>query len=313
MSMPSVTTVVGSGTMGPGIASVFARAGSEVRIYDISEEALERARTSVALCETVLNGLGGEKVGNGSISFEIDLEKALKGTKFVLEAVPEKIEIKKSVLAEIEKYVGDDVIIASTTSGIPISDLAVSIVKSSRFIGMHWSNPPHLIPLIEVVPGEKTSDATRDELVKISHAFGYEGVVEKDIPGFAENRILYAILRECLSMVEDGVISQKDLDICVRWGIGYKLAVVGPMRLLDMAGLDIYNNVAGYLNPDLSNQKDISKFITDRVAAGRLGMKTGAGIFDYAEGEVAAKRAEIVKGLVAVRKALPAPLSQNQI
>jgi len=91
------------------------------------------------------------------------------------------------------------------------------------------------------------------------------------------------------------------------------LAVVGPMRLLDMAGLDIYNNVAGYLNPDLSNQKDISKFITDRVAAGRLGMKTGAGIFDYAEGEVAAKRAEIVKGLVAVRKALPAPLSQNQI
>lgn len=313
MSIPQITTVVGSGTMGPGIAAIFARAGSTVRIFDISEAALENAKNAVQLCEGVLDQLGTDKKGSGSISFQTDLAEALNGTNFVIEAVPEKIDLKKSVLAEVEKNVGDDVIIASNTSGIPITDIAVALDKPERFIGMHWSNPPHVIPMIEVVPGDKTSSSVAEGLIEIVHAFGYEAVTEKEKAGFVENRVLYAILRECLALVDEGIISQRDLDICVKWGIGYKLAVVGPMRLLDMAGLDIYTSVASYLNPDLSNTDKVPPFVSDLVEQGKLGMKTGDGVFQYGEGDVAATRGEIIKQFIAVRKAMPAPLSKSLI
>ena len=133
---------------------------------------------------------------------------------------------------------------------------------------MHWSNPPHLIPMIEVVPGEQTADATTARIVKIIESFGYEAVTEKEVPGFVENRILYAILRECLSLVERGIVSEADMDTCVKWGIGYKLAVIGPMRLLDLAGLDIYSSVASYLNPDLSAAKEVPDMVKEKLGTG---------------------------------------------
>ncbi len=313
MSLPSITTVVGSGTMGPGIAAIFARAGSNVRIFDISEAALENAQSAVKLCEGVLDQIGGPASGSGSISFHTDLAEALADTQFVIEAVPEKIDLKKSVLADVEKHVGSDVIIASNTSGIPITAIAEALSSPGRFIGMHWSNPPHVIPMIEVVPGDQTDGAVADRLIEIVHAFGYEAVHEKEKAGFVENRVLYAILRECLALVDEGIISQRDLDVCVKWGIGYKLAVVGPMRLLDMAGLDIYTSVASYLNPDLSNTPGVPAFISDLVEKGKLGMKSSDGIFKYGDGDVAKTRGEIIKQFIAVRKAMPAPLSDSII
>ncbi len=143
-------------------------------------------------------------------------------------------------------------------------------------------------------------------MVSIIEAFGYEAVVEKEVPGFVENRILYAILRECLSLVERGIITEADLDTCVKWGIGYKLSVIGPMRLLDMAGLDIYESVASYLNPDLSDSAEVPQLIKDRTARKQLGMKTLGGIYEYTEEQVRERRAEIATGLVAVRKVLSA-------
>jgi len=130
--------------------------------------------------------------------------------------------------------------------------------------------------------------------------------VEKEVPGFVENRILYAILRECLALVERGIVSEADMDTCVKWGIGYKLAVIGPMRLLDMAGLDIYSSVAGYLNKDLSDSAEVPEMIRDKVAAGTLGMKTLGGMYPYTAEQVAQRRADIAKGLIAVRKTLSA-------
>ena len=117
-----------------------------------------------------------------------------------------------------------------------------------------------------------------------------------------ENRILYAILRECLSLVERGIVSEADMDTCVKWGIGYKLAVIGPMRLLDLAGLDIYSSVASYLNPDLSASKEVPGMIREKADAGQLGMKTLGGVYPYTAEQVAERRAEIAKGLIAVRK-----------
>ncbi|PPG31219.1 3-hydroxyacyl-CoA dehydrogenase NAD-binding domain-containing protein [Pseudoclavibacter sp. RFBB5] len=304
MSIPSIATVVGSGIMGPGIAAVLARAGASVRVYDISTEALERAAAGLNLANTVLDQLGSDSVEGGSVEFLSDLGAALADSQFIVEAVPEKLELKKRVLAEIEATVAPTAIIATNTSGIPITTMAEGMLEPGRFIGMHWSNPPHLIPMIEVIKGEQTRDEIQDELVAIVYAFGYEAVIERETPGFVENRILYAIMRECLALVDEGIVTQEALDVCVKWGIGYKLSVVGPMRLLDMAGLDTYENVSGYLNSELDNSQSTSELISRLTAEGRLGMKSGGGLFEYGEGEVAAKRAAIVQGLVAARKAL---------
>ena len=157
---------------------------------------------------------------------------------------------------------------------------------------MHWSNPPHLIPMIEVVPGERTNQATVDATIAVIEDVGYYPcLLKKEVPGFVENRVLYAIMRECLALVDEGVVGMEELDLNVKWGIGYKLAVIPPMHLLDMAGMDIYTAVASYLNPDLSNASEVSPTIEDLVAKGRLGMKTKGGLFDYTDEEVGALRA----------------------
>jgi 3-hydroxyacyl-CoA dehydrogenase len=306
MTIPAVTTVVGAGTMGPGIAAVLARVGSDVRVQDVSAEALERAKSAYDLAAKVLEDLEAPRNRGGSVEFLSELAPALRGSEFIVEAVPEKIELKKTLLAEIEKSVASSAIIATNTSGIPISDMADGLAHPERFIGMHWSNPPHLIPMIEIIRGDATSDAVQSQLVEIVRSFGYEAVLEKETPGFVENRVLYAIMRECLALVEEGIVSQKDLDTCVKWGIGYKLSVVGPMRLLDMAGLDVYENVSTYLNARLSSSSGVPEVVTKLTAKGKLGMKSGDGMYSYGEGEVAAKRAAIVQGLVAARKALSA-------
>lgn len=314
MATPRKITVLGSGIMGPGIAAVFARSGADVTIYDVVQDALDRAAEGTKMAAGVLDALGAPRGDRqGELAFTTDIAEALVGAEYVLEAVPEREDLKKQVIAQVEELVGSEVIIASNTSGIPITKLAEGMAHPERFVGMHWSNPPHVIPMIEVVPGEQTSDAVRDAVVALANSFGYEAVLEGEVPGFVENRILYAIMRESLALVDEGVISKEDMDICVRWGIGFKLAVVGPMRLLDMAGLDTYNNVASYLNRDLSKTDGVPKMITDNIEAGTFGFKSGKGLFEYGEGDVAAKRQQIVSQLIQVRRAMPQPLSDDQV
>jgi 3-hydroxybutyryl-CoA dehydrogenase/5-formyl-3-hydroxy-2-methylpyridine 4-carboxylate dehydrogenase len=158
--------------------------------------------------------------------------------------------------------------------------------------------------MIEVIPGEQTSCETVEAASELVRRVGYHPVVEKEVAGFVENRILYAILRECLDLVDRGIIDPEGLDLNVRWGIGYKLAVIGPMELLDMAGLDIYNAVGDYLNRDLSTSGEVSSTIRDLIDEGRLGMKTGGGIYDYTPERIEELRSKRAAKLVAVRKAL---------
>jgi 3-hydroxyacyl-CoA dehydrogenase len=297
--------VIGTGTMGPGMGAVLERAGVEVALYDVSPEQLEKARPGVELARSVLDRLDGEGSGGAELRYESDLAAALEGADLVVEAVPEKLELKQQVFADFEQHVSDDAILASNTSGIPITKIAENLEHPERVIGTHWSNPPHLIPMIEIIPGEKTSPevtATTQELVRqIGY---YPCTLKKEMPGFVENRVLYAIMRECLALVDEGVVDAEELDLNVKWGIGYKLAVVPPMALLDMAGLDIYNAVASYLNQDLSDEKGVSSTITERVDQGKLGIKTGGGLFDYDADRAAQLQKERAAALVAVRKAL---------
>jgi 3-hydroxyacyl-CoA dehydrogenase len=298
--------IIGTGTMGPGMGAVLARAGIQTALYDVSAEALERARTGVAMAEGALERLDAVKAEGGGITYESDLAAALAGCQLVIEAAPEKLDLKQELFAEFEKHVTPDAILASNTSGIPITKIAADLQNPERVVGMHWSNPPHMIPMIEVIPGEQTTQATVDATVELVQDFGYHAVVEREVPGFVENRILYAILRECLDLVDRGIVDAAGLDTNVRWGIGYKLAVIGPMELLDMAGLDIYKAVGTYLNPDLSTSGEVSSTILDLIEQGRLGMKTGGGLYDYTPEQINELRASRVAKLIAVRKALEA-------
>jgi 3-hydroxyacyl-CoA dehydrogenase len=305
MSEIKRAAVIGTGTMGPGMGAVLERAGIEVALYDVSEEALERARKGVDLARGVLDRLETERTDGGDIRFETDLAAALDGAELVLEAVPEKLELKQEVFADFERHVADDAILSSNTSGIPITKIAEGLEHPERVVGMHWSNPPHLIPMIEVIPGERTSEETIAAAKGLIERVGYRAsMLNKEVPGFVENRVLYAIMRECLALVDEGVIDAEELDLNVKWGIGYKLAVIPPMQLLDVAGLDIYESVAGYLNSDLSTQSGVSETITGLTGEGKLGIKTGGGLFSYSEDELAELPAKRAAALVAVRKTL---------
>jgi len=290
--------------MGPGIGAVLARTGIETALYDVSPEALERAKAGAELAAGILERLDAAKEDGGSLRFETELEAALEGADFVIEAVPEKLELKHEVFQQFERAVAPETILASNTSGIPISTIAEPCQHPERVVGMHWSNPPHLIPMIEVIPGEQTGAAAVETTSELVRRVGYHPVREREVAGFVENRILYAILRECLDLVDRGIISPEGLDLNVRWGIGYKLAVIGPMELLDMAGLDIYNAVGSYLNKDLSTSGEVSQKIRELIDQGRLGMKTGGGIYDYTPEQINELRAQRAGKLVAVRKAL---------
>jgi 3-hydroxyacyl-CoA dehydrogenase len=306
MSELKRAAIIGTGTMGPGMGAVLARAGIQTALYDVSSEALERAKAGVDLANGVLERLDAVKADGGGITFESDLESALAGVQIVIEAAPERLDLKKELFDAFEQTVSDDTILASNTSGIPITNIAADLAHPERVIGMHWSNPPHLIPMIEVIPGEKTAQATIDATVALVKSVGYHAVVEREVPGFVENRILYAILRECLDLVDRGIVDAEGMDTNVRWGIGYKLAVIGPMELIDMAGLDIYKAVGTYLNPDLSTKGEVSSTILDLIEKGRLGIKTGGGLYDYTPEKINELRAARASKLIAVRKALEA-------
>lgn len=296
--------VIGMGSMGPGIAARLARGGHVVVAHDIAPAAIDRARALQPMVGGALDALGVEDRG-GSVLYAESLAEAVEGAGIVIENVPESVEAKAALYSDLDPLIGAETIVATDTSGIPITRLQAHVSYPGRFVGMHWSNPPHIIPMIEVIAGEATAPETVTAMKELIRDLGLLPVtLKRDLPGFVENRVLYALLRECVDLVEQGVIDAEDLDTCVTWGIGYKLSVIGPMRLLDMAGLDIYQSVASFLNAELCERQDVSPMITRVTEAGRLGMKTGSGLFDYDARELEELPRTRGAKLVAVRKVL---------
>lgn len=312
MSLENIkkVAVVGAGTMGPGMAATFARHGFPTTLSDIKDDQIEKAKGTIEFVFKTLTAGGfmteeDAKAAWDNLTLTTDQASAVNDADFIVETVPERLEIKKSVFEQLSEQAKESAVLASNTSGIPITTLQDGIKNPGRVIGMHWSNPPHLIPVIEVIRGKETDQATVDTTVAVIEKIGMvPGIVDKDVPGFVENRILYAIMREALHLLDEGVASAEDIDKITKWGIGYKLAVIGPLELLDVAGLDIYTAVASYLNKDLSNNTGISATITSKVEEGKLGLKTQGGLFDYTPEqiqELAQKRGRL---LVASKKAL---------
>ena len=302
--------IVGAGTMGPGIAATFARHGYDATLTDIDAQQIDKARATLELVFTTWKAGGFASdadiaAARGRLTLAIDASEKIARADFVLENAPERLELKREIFAHLCGVTRASAILASDTSGIPITDIQRDLPNPGRIVGMHWSNPPHLIPVIEVVRGRETAPATVDTIVALVESVAMiPAIVDRDVPGFVENRILYAVMREALHLLDERVASAEAIDTIVRWGIGYKLGVVGPLRLLDMAGLDIYTAVASYLNRDLCNDSGVSSTVTSKVAAGRLGVKTQGGLFDYTPEEVERLARERGRLLVASKKAL---------
>ena len=281
--------IAGSGTMGASMGMIFAQNGFSVILYDIVEEALERAKKLIALNQETeikegkLTQAESEAL-QGRIAFTTDVN-AFKKADFVVEAILERIDVKHKFWEEVSRLVDEDIVICSNTSGLSITKIAEVIHKPERFCGMHWINPPHLIPLVEIIKGEKTDPAKAEVVRELALQVGRKPVVVGDAPGFVLNRIQLAILRESLHIVEEGICEPEAVDDVMKYGLGLRYACLGPFEVCDMGGLDIFNNIASYLFADLCDKKESFGMLKEAVEGGHFGVKTGKGFYDYSGGK----------------------------
>lgn len=281
--------IAGAGTMGCSMGQAFAKYGYEVTLYDIFETALERAKEVIKINQQteVANGNTSEDESKAlidRIGFTGNIED-FKEADFVVEAVLEKMEVKHDFWSKVSEIVDEDIILTSNTSGLSITKIAEAVRNPERFAGMHWINPPHIIPLIEVIKGEETLDETTNKVYELCERMNKKPVIVKDAPGFALNRIQAAILRECLYIVDQGIASVEDCDKVMKYALGIRYAALGPMEVVDHGGLDIHYNIANYLYEDLCDAKKAFGLLKENAENGNLGIKTGKGFYDYSNGK----------------------------
>ncbi|WP_336736557.1 3-hydroxyacyl-CoA dehydrogenase family protein [Cedecea sp. VD32] len=261
--------VVGAGTMGARIAVVMARAGYRVSLWSRSEPTLDKARTIVA-------SLGAGE----AVEFTTSFETCLSDADLVSENVAEDVALKQRVLGDIERLVSEHCVITTNTSSVSITLLASALSQPQRLIGMHWFNPEDTMPMIEIVRGAQTGDDICQRLRDICQHLRKETiVVNRDIPGFIINRLQYAMLREALYLVDAGIGSVEDVDRAVQRTLAPRWAAMGPMKLMDFAGLDTVEKVAGILLPELDNSAELPAWLKAKVADGKLGVKSGEGFY----------------------------------
>jgi 3-hydroxybutyryl-CoA dehydrogenase len=288
--------MLGAGVMGRNITRVLARGGAEVRMFSRSSETLRSAQAAL------------QADAGGRVAYVTALADAVAGADVVLESVPESLPLKLALLRDIERVAPEGAVIATNTSSLPLDRLAGALRRPERFLGWHWFNPAHLIPLVEVVPAPATepdivhwSMATLQDLGKRPLA------LSRPIDGFLANRLQYALIREALALVQDGAATPGQIDAVITDCLGPRWAVIGPMRSSDLAGLRTAAAVAGELFPKLSNADRPPPALTALLEQGRLGVASGAGFYEYQEQEgVAAERDRLlaaVLGALAARRA----------
>lgn len=304
---PASVAVLGAGTMGTGLAIVFARAGADVVVRARRRESLERALRAMGDALDVLERNGGldgseREALLARVRLTTDLTGIGRRSDLVIETIPEVLEDKRALLGEVERLVGPETVITTNTSSLPLGAVAGDLREPARFAGYHWFNPPELVALVEIVPAKSTAPETVDALLGWSAAVGKTPVrLSKEVEGFVANRLQYALLREAYGLVEQGVCSMADVEDVVRSGLGPRWAVVGPFETMDLAGLDVHLEVAKRLFPLLSASAEPPDALADLVADGHLGAKTGAGMLGSYEpghmGALAERRARVILGL----------------
>ena len=276
-------TILGTGTMGRGIAYLAAVAGYDTVLFDADAGALDAAKAGIdsILRKGVEKGKlaqGDADAASARLQIVPELEPAVSGADLILEAVPESYELKTDLFAQVDLYCGVDTILASNTSSISITKLASNVERRERFIGMHFFNPPHVMKLIEIVRGERTDDRTVNQVREIAEKMGKTPIVVRDSPGFATSRLGVAIGLEAIRMLEEGVGSAEDIDRAMELGYNHPM---GPLRLTDLVGLDVRLGIAEYLASTLGPRFEPPQLLRDLVAQGKLGKKTGQGFYAW--------------------------------
>ena len=275
--------VIGTGTMGRGIAYLAATAGFDTVIYDSDRAALDAAKAWIE--STLRKGvertnLTAEAADAALVRVHLatDIEPAVRAADLIVEAVPENLQLKSDIFAQADLFCSEETILASNTSSISISKLAGNVERRDRFIGLHFFNPPHVMKLIEIVRGDRTSDETVAEMTGLAAKMGKEAIIVRDSPGFATSRLGVAIGLEAIRMLEEGVASAEDIDRAMELGYNHPM---GPLRLTDLVGLDVRLGIAEYLAGSLGPRFDPPQLLRDMVAEGKLGKKTGRGFYEW--------------------------------
>jgi 3-hydroxybutyryl-CoA dehydrogenase len=287
MTAQHAVTVIGAGDMGHGFATLFTVKGQNVTLVDHREsnldEAAERIRGVVSFLRAEGETDRDPDAVVDAIEFTTDQATGVSEADLVLESVPEDLEVKQKTYREVAEHAPDTAVMASNTSGIPVTDIAEAVPEhAGRVVGCHWWYPPYLLPSVEVVRGEETTDETVDRVTAFLDAVDRKPVmVERDVPGFVWNRIQMAIFRESLHLVEAGVTSFEDIDRAIRDGYALRTAAIGPFETMDIAGLDLVETVLDNLSPHLCDDDDASQLFEEHLENGRSGIHDGAGFYEY--------------------------------
>ena len=287
MTSSSLTTiaVIGAGTMGHGIAHVCAAAGYQARLFDVRRELVDAglAKISANLDAGVAKGkvTAEQRAATlANLRGETELGAALTGAQLVIEAVPEKLELKQKLLREAAELAGPAAILATNTSSLSVSEIAAAVPGPERVIGTHFFNPVHLMKLLEIVVGRETSPEVLAQIQSFGARIGKDCIVVKDSPGFATSRLGLVIGLEAIRMVEEGVASPEDIDKAMCLGYGFPM---GPLKLTDLVGLDVRLSIAEYLKEHLNNGAHFEPpaLLKQMVADGKLGKKSGQGFYKW--------------------------------
>jgi 3-hydroxybutyryl-CoA dehydrogenase len=315
MDMPSGsgitrTAVIGAGLMGHGIAQTFAENGCTVTLCDVDDNFLGRALKKIESNLELYVELGIEDQGFAEgvikrIRTTTDLTKAAEAAEFVIEATPEDLNLKIDVFNRLDAITGDRAILASNTSTLPITGISRGMAKRDRVVITHWFNPPHLVPVVEVLKGKLTSDETFRMTFQFLKDLGKEPVyVRKEVPGFLVNRIQTAMFREVIALLDDGVATAEDIDKAVQGSFGLRLATMGPLAVADLGGVELWYKGAQSLYPSLDGSTEPRKLWTEMVQGGFFGVKAGKGFFRYEASAIPKIIRNRDRRLLALRKVL---------
>ncbi len=287
-------TVLGTGTMGDGIARFFASQKSSVTAYDIDEDKIIAAR----------NGLHSQEPIREYLTYTSNLKEAISSADIIIESVSEDLAVKRQLYNDIARWVKEDAVISSNTSSYPLALLIVDQPFARRMIITHFFNPPDLIPLVEIVQHESTVPGLAGKVADFLRYFGKVPVVlKKDINGFVANRLQAAVLREACFLVESGIAGVSDIDTVMTESVGMRWAINGPFRIADLGGLDVWQKVCDNLLPALSPEKAAPEMISKKVKEKKLGLKTGQGFYQYdAQDNNAASYRQKLAGLLSLKQ-----------
>lgn len=300
--------VIGTGMMGPGIAASLALGGLRVTMVSRREESAREGTAKAMDCLGVLDRHGLAPAGRIAearrrIGGSADLDAAVAAADLVVESAPEDMEFKRGLFARMDAIAKPEAILASNTSGLSITRIASACSRPERVLTTHYWNPPHLMPLVEVVRGEKTSAEVADTVVALLKHCGKAPVmVKRDTPGQLGNRLQMALFREAANIVQEGIADAEAVDQAAKTGFGLRLPVYGILEHQDMVGLDLGSSVLDYVARDLNNEPGMPRLVREMLGRGELGVKTGRGFYDWSKKDAEAVRARRDRFVIEVLK-----------